>query len=68
MNASIYSMNGGKELVWQLGNSRTIREKTETGFTHRYQVRKNAKSEWRKAFYGKHDALQGKVEAALATK
>lgn len=67
MGASIYSMNDGKDLVWQLGNSRTIREKTETGFIHRYQVRKNSKSEWHKAFYGRHQDLREKVETALAS-
>ncbi|MCU7065192.1 hypothetical protein K7R09_25690 [Serratia ureilytica] len=61
MSASIYSMNGGKDLVWQLGNSRVV--KSDNQF--RYEVRKNKSSEWRKAFYGRKSTLISKVEAAL---
>ncbi|UAN43872.1 hypothetical protein KGP17_15410 [Serratia sp. JSRIV001] len=62
MSASIYSMNGGKEFVWQLGNSRVVLR----GLEYHYEVRKNSKLEWRKVLYGRKRKLIDMVEKAIA--
>lgn len=60
MSASIYTMSGGKTMVWQFGNSRVIK----SGKPGTYQVRESAKGEWRNAM-GRCCTLIDKVENAL---
>ncbi len=61
MATSIYSINNGKTMVWQRGNSRVV----QTGLFSHYEVRENVKAEWREAFYGKVKQLRANVESEV---
>lgn len=64
MTAQIYSMNGGAQMAYQMGNRRAIIART--GGEVRYNVRDNAKSEWRHAISGPHVKTHiEKVKAAV---
>lgn len=64
MNAQIYSMNNGSQVAYQMGNRRAV--VTLEGGMVCYNVRDNAKAEWRHAISGQHvRAHINKVKAAV---
>lgn len=52
MSAQIYSMNSGSQVAYQMGNRLAVI--TRNGGEVRYNVRDNAKQEWRHAINGPH--------------
>ena len=60
--ASIYSINNGDKVVFEMGNRKAIQGKN--AFTE-YFVRDNAKAEWRNAYAVFAEAFIAKVKTAV---